>query len=1179
MNERDHFRRDYLDELHRRVLVFDGAMGTNLQAMRPTTQDFGGEAHAGCLDYLVLSRPELVERVHRSFLEAGADVIETDTFRANRITLADFGLADRVIEINRAAAALARRLADEHATPTRPRFVAGSIGPSGKLPSADDPDLSDITFDQLADVFREQSLGLIDGGADLILVETSQDLLEVKAAIAGIRAAFDAGQRRLPLQVQVSLDTSGRMLLGTDISAALASLEQLSIDVIGLNCSTGPEHMREPMRYLGEFSRLPVSCIPNAGLPLNVDGEAVYPLEPAPFAADLIEFVEKYNVSIVGGCCGTTPEHIRRLASALEGRPAPARPKTGTPQLASAIRAIPIRQEPPPLLIGERINTQGSRRAKRLLLADDYEAVIELAREQVAGGAHALDICVALTERADEADMMRTLVHKLAQAIEAPLVIDTTEAEVMEAALKAAPGRCLLNSVNLESGRHKIDAVLPLARDHGAAVIALTIDENGMAKTAERKAAVARRIHDIAVGEYGLQPSDLVFDALTFTLATGEPEFAESAMATIEGIRLIKSSLPGVWTSLGVSNVSFGLSPRARPALNSVMLYHCVQAGLDLAIVNPAHVVPYSELAQDERQLAEDLIFNRHPEALQRLVEFYEHAPSVEPGEGAADPTSGLPPQARLHWRILHRHKDGVEADIDQALEPWGLEERSAGAVDLLNNVLLPAMKEVGDRFGAGELILPFVLQSAEVMKKAVAHLEQFLERREGVSKGKLVLATVYGDVHDIGKNLVKTILSNNGYAVHDLGKQVPATVIIDKAIEVGADAIGLSALLVSTSKQMPLIVNELARRKLSIPVLIGGAAINRRFGRRILFTEGGEAYQPGVFYCKDAFEGLEVMDQLRQPDARRRLLAEREAEATREVGRPAPKKRAGKRRPALPPAALIPKPERWGPRVVREMPLALVFECLFKNELFRLSWGGKNTQGEAWETLAAEFEERLARMKRAALEDHWLKAQGVYGFWPAQADGDELVLFDPASLSGSPPRERMRFGFPRQPDGDRLCLADYFSPLDGGEIDVVALQVVTMGQGATARVDQLQSAGEYTEAYFAHGLAVQTAEAAAEYLHRHIRGELGLAPGQGKRYSWGYPAIPELHDHTKVFELLPAEDALGMQLSAAHQLIPEQSTAAIIVHHPAARYFSVGTNRLEQLLETSSPLPGEERG
>ena len=1166
MKSNDGSHHPYRKALQERVLIFDGAMGTNLQALALTAYDFGSAQFEGCMDILVLTKPEAVEQVHRSFLEVGVDVIETNTFRSNRITLAEFGLKHRVLEINRAAAALARRLADEYSTPEQPRFVAGSMGPSGKLPSADDPELSDIGFDELADVFREQAAGLIEGGVDLLLIETSQDLLEVKAAIYGIRRAFEEIGRALPIQAQVTLDTSGRMLLGTDVAAALTALERLPIDVIGLNCSTGPEHMREPIRFLGEHAPLPVSCIPNAGLPLNVDGEAVYPMEPKPFAQDLVEFVEKHNISVVGGCCGTTPAHLEKLVRALRGRPRPARPAQDEPRLASALRAVPLRQEPPPLLIGERINTQGSRKAKRLLLAEDYDSILTLAREQIDGGAHALDICVALTERTDEAEMMHRVVHLLSLNTEAPLIIDTTEPEVMEAALKAAPGRCVLNSVNLESGREKLDRVLALAVDHGAAVIALTIDEEGMAKTAERKLAIARRIYEIATGESGLRPEDLIFDALTFTLATGDPEFADSAVQTIDGIRHIKSELPGVFTSLGVSNVSFGLSPQARPAINSVMLYHCVQAGLDMAIVNPAHIIPYGEIPEEQRQLAEDLIFNRHPEALPRLIDHFEQV-EASPVAASEDPTAGMSPEARLQWRILHRHREGVEADIDEILTGYPEASRSEGAVHILNQVLLPAMKEVGDRFGAGELILPFVLQSAEVMKRAVAHVESYLDRREGVSKGTLVLATVYGDVHNIGKNLVKTILANNGYQVHDLGKQVPANVIIDRAVEENADAIGLSALLVSTSKQMPLIVNELHRRGLQIPVLIGGAAINRRFGRRILFTDSGEPYEPGVYYCKDAFEGLATMDRLIDPESRPALLEEIHAQAEREHSRPARSRAAAlSPRTRVKPAPRIPAPPGWGPRHVQEMPLELVFQHLHKKELFRLSWGGKNTQGRSWEQLEAEFESRLEHMQRQALQEGWLRPQGLYGYWPAQSEHGELLIYDPRSVEEGLPEVIERFHFPRQTGGEGLCLADYFASLESGIIDLVALQIVTVGPEATARFDALQAAGDYAEAYYIHGLAVQTAEAAAEYLHRHIRRELGLAEGQGKRYSWGYPAIPDLADHAKVFRLLPAEESLGMSLSPAYQLIPEQSTAAIIVHHPAARYFSIGTSRVEQL-------------
>jgi 5-methyltetrahydrofolate--homocysteine methyltransferase len=1168
---RNYTNRRYLDALQKRVLVYDGAMGTSLQAQNLTAEHFGGEQYNGCNDYLVISYPQAVEAVHRSFLDVGVDVLETDTFRSNRLTLGEYGLGDRVLEVNRAAARLARRLADECATPEKPRFVAGSLGPSGKLPSANDPGLSDVTFDELAELFREQAVGLIEGGVDVLLIETSQDILEVKAAIAGVQRAFQETGEVIPLQVQVTLDTTGRMLLGTDIAAALAILEGLPVDVIGLNCSTGPEHMREPIRFLGEQATLPVSCIPNAGLPLNVDGEAVYPLEPEPFAKAMVEFVEKHKISVVGGCCGTTPAHLKLLVEKLGGRERPARPAKSTPRLASGIRAMNMQQEPPPLLIGERCNAQGSRKFKRLLLVDDYDSILEIAREQVDNGAHALDISVAVTERADEADQMRQVVRKLVVAgIDVPLVIDTTEPEVMEAALEVAPGRCMLNSTHLEGGRAKADRVLALAKKHNAAVIILTIDEQGMAKSVDRKVAVARRLYEMAVDEHGLKASDLVFDDLTFTLATGDPEFADAGISTIEGIRQIKAELPGVFTSLGVSNVSFGLAAHARPVLNSIFLFHCVQAGLDMAIVNPAHITPYAEISEIERELAEDLIFNRRQDALQRFIEYFERTGGSSSQATIVDPTVDMTAEERLHYRILYRYKEGVEADIDEIIARKTHPSDHECAVTILNSALLPAMKEVGDRFGAGELILPFVLQSAEVMKKSVAHLENYLEKQAGVSKGRVVLATVYGDVHDIGKNLVKTILSNNGYEVIDLGKQVPAETIIQTAVEQDASAIGLSALLVSTSKQMPLIVNELQRRGLEFPVMIGGAAINRRFGRRILFTEDGKPYKPGVFYCKDAFEGLATMDALMDGERRAELLERIQREAELETGRNGKVKTstpAGSRS-AVPPALRIPRPNLWGARTVREMPLEMVFQYLYKNELFRLSWGAKNAHGQEWEKLQAEFEARLARMQREALAKGWLQPQAVYGFWPAQAEGDDLLVYETSSVEGGEPWEILRFSFPRQPDGERLCLADYFAPVESRLMDVVALQVVTVGNQATERFDRMQEAGDYSEAYYFHGLAVQTAEATAEYLHRHIRRELGLPEGQGKRYSWGYPAIPELEDHAKVFRLLPAESELGMSLTPAYQLVPEQSTAAIVIHHPQAKYYSVGESRVEQLMK-----------
>lgn len=1179
---RKYTNRRYLDTLQERVVIFDGANGTSIQAQNLDANAYGGEKYNGCIDYLVITFPQAVEKVHRSFLDVGVDVITTDSFRSNRITLAEYDLQDRVEEINREAARLARRLADEYAEKTgQERFVAGSIGPSGKLPSMDDPELSNIAFDELADVFREQAKGLIEGGADLLLIETSQDILEVKAVIIGIHTAFDETGIYLPIQAQVSLDTTGRMLLGTDITAVLTILEGMGIDAIGLNCSTGPDYMREPIRLLGEQSTLPVSCIPNAGLPLNVDGQAVYPLQAQPFAETLSEYVEKFNVNIVGGCCGTTPEHIKLLVEQVRGR-APAPRLTSSPaRLASATQALSMQQEPAPFLIGERLNTQGSKKFKNIILAEDFESILSVASQQVDSGAHGLDLCVALTERADEAFLMRRAIKTMAPSIRAPLVFDTTEPDVMEASLQSAPGRSLINSVNLEAGQAKAEKIFGMAKKYNAAVIALTIDEQGMAKTADRKVEVAKRIYDIAVNQFDLRPQDLVFDALTFTLATGDEEFNLSAIETINGIRRIKEELPGVLTSLGVSNVSFGLSPAARAVLNSVMLYHCVQHGLDMAIVNPAHITPYSEISEEERLLAEDLIFYRRPDALQRLIEHFEKSGTTRTGRENAQQAAlaGMTPEERLHFRILYRNRDGVESDIDEIIHRDVNGDSSSqaashpAAVKILNDVLLPAMKEVGDKFGSGELILPFVLQSAEVMKKSVSHLENYLEKKEGVSKGTMVLATVYGDVHDIGKNLVKTILSNNGYQVVDLGKQVPAETIISKAVEVNADAIGLSALLVSTSKQMPLIVNELHRRGLNIPVMIGGAAINRRFGRRILLTEQGEFYQPGVYYCKDAFEGLATMDMLMNSDERPRLQERIRQESEMELGRAGSKKDEGEpdriQRSTVRQASCIPTPPGWGPRVVNHMPLEIVFKHLPVNELFRLSWGAKNTHGEAWTKLEAEYRQRLDRMSREAIQEGWLQPRGIYGYWPCQADGDDLILYIPESVEAGKPEERLRFTFPRQPSGDYLCLADYFAPVDSGKLDVVALQIVTVGQEATERFERLQSAGDYSEAYFTHGLGVQTAEATADYLHNHIRRELGLEPEQGKRYSWGYPAIPELNDHQKIFDLLPAERDLGMTLTSAFQLVPEQSTAAIVIHHPEAKYYTVGETRIDQLMRS----------
>ncbi len=1173
--------RRYLDAVADHVVVFDGAMGTSIQRYPLTAADFGGAAYEGCNDYLTITRPDVIEAIHSGFLAAGAEVIETNTFRSNRLTLADYGLADRVLEINRAAAALARRLCDRFTAETGiPRFVAGSIGPSGQLPSGTDPDLSRLSFEELAELFREQAQGLIEGGADLLLIETSQDILEVKAAVAGIGRCFAETGTRIPLQAQITLDTSGRMLFGTAIDSALTTLEALPIDVIGLNCSTGPEHMRQPIRYLVEHSTLPISVLPNAGLPINIDGEAVYPMEPEPFSQMVAEFAD-WGVSAVGGCCGTRPEHIAFLYERVHGHlaeataagqprrtPLPRQPEH-LPAASSNMKAMTFLQDPGPTLIGERINSQGSRKIKRLLLEDDYDSIVQIAVEQVESGAHMLDVCVALTERDDEKAQMATLVKKLALAVDVPLIIDTTEADVAEAALALYPGRAVINGNNLENGRERLDRVFPLAEKYGAAVLSMTIDERGMAHDRERKFEIAERITRIATTEYGLEPEDLIFDTLTFPLTTGQPELRQDALETLAAIRLIKENLPGVYTALGVSNVSFGVSPTARGVLNSVFLYHAVGAGLDMAIVNPAHITPYAEIPEEQRRLAEDLIFNRDADALPRFIQYFEQHDVEATRQETVDPTGDMTAEELLHWQIVHRKKERVEALIDDCLQ-------RQDAVGVLNNVLLPAMKEVGDKFGAGELILPFVLQSAEVMKKAVAYLEGFMEKVDGAMKGTVVLATVYGDVHDIGKNLVKTILSNNGYTVHDLGKQVPANTIIEAAVEHNADAIGLSALLVSTSRQMPLIVGELGRRGLNFPVLIGGAAINRKFGRRVLFLDGAEEpYSPGVFYCKDAFEGLAVMDALIDPARRADLLERTMDEAYEEVGKPGRPERAPARRNSrIEPAARIPTPPFWGPRTIRAMPLEAVFPHLHRPELYRLSWGAKNAHGEEWERLEAEFDARLARMQKDARQRDTLRPRAVYGYFPANRDGDDLVIWDHRAFAAGqsgPVSERtevFRFHFPRQQKGEFLCISDYFAPVESGLIDVAALQVVTVGEAATAEFERFQSADEYSEAYFFHGLAVQTAEATANAVHAHIRRELGLEPEQGRRYSWGYPACPDLADHAAVFDLLPAvRSELGMALTAAFQLVPEQSTAAIVVHHPEAKYYAVEGDRAQEIL------------
>ena len=1142
--------RNYLEALRSHVVVFDGGMGATLEQYDLTSEDYGG-LPGKCHEALVLHRPDIIQGVHESMVAAGAEALQTDTFQASRLKLDEWGLGEQTLEINRSACQIARAAAGEE------RFVAGAVGPTGMLPASDDPTLGNISFAALREIFAEQCQGLLEGGVDLLLIETAQDILEVKAAVFGARDAFEQTGRTVPIQTQVSLlPNGGKMLLGTDIASVLTTLTSLGVDALGLNCSTGPEDMRDAVRFLGEHSPVPISCIPNAGIPhQGPNGETIFPEEAEPLADVLADFVTRYGVAIVGGCCGTTPDHIRAIVERVGDRKVEPRPQDAwPPHLSSLMTATPLVQEPRPSMIGERVNSQGSRKAKEMLLADDYDGLVQIAEDQVEGGAHVLDICVALTERQDEDDQMRETAKRISLSQPAPIQIDSTEPEVIQAALEQISGRAVVNSVNLEAGRDKADGVIPLAAAHGAALIALTIDEVGMAKTADRKVEIAERIRDIACGEHGLDPELLIFDVLTFTLTTGDEEWRPSAVETIEGIRRVKAEVPGVKTSLGVSNVSFGVFPPARAVLNSVFLHHCVEAGLDLAMVNPNHIVPYGEISDTERGLADDLVFNRREDALERFIAHFEEKDEDEEAE-TADPTAEMEPEEALHWHILRRKKDGVEVQIDAAVE-------KIGAVPVLNEVLLPAMKEVGDKFGAGELILPFVLQSAEVMKRAVARLENYLDRIEGYTKGTVVLATVFGDVHDIGKSLVNTILTNNGYTVVDLGKQVPIGTIVDAAKKHGATAIGLSALLVSTSKQMPACVSELHEQGLEYPVLVGGAAINRNFGKRLLYPGGKDSediYEPGVFYCKDAFEGLHVMDQLVEGEAREALVAKihEDARTFREQG-DEPEElptdddtvRSGARTDVP-----VPEPPFWGAREI-EVHLDGVFAHLDLHVLFKLHWGGQGVKGEAWERLLDDnFRPRLERMWR---EQDYLRPRAVLGYFPCASEGNELVVFDPQDAE----RELERLVFPRQPKHDRICIADFYRPLESGERDVVALQVVTAGPEVTELMARLERDGEFAEQLFVHGLGVQTAEGMAEWLHAEVRKALGMGPDQGRRWSWGYPACPEQAEHEKVFRLLDAP-SIGLSLSGGYAVEPEQSTVAIIAHHPQSVYFGMKSGRL----------------
>ena len=1133
------------------MLFAAGPIGSTILSLKPTPEDYGGLD--GCNEYLTVSKPELLEGIQRSFYEAGCDAVDSATFGANRVVFAEYDIEDRVREINRLAAEQLGRVRDEFSTPEWPRYSLGTMGPGTKLPS-----LGHIDYDELVESYQEQARGLIEGGIDVLKVETCQDLLQTKAALGAIEDVFGEMNTRLPVIATVTIETTGTMLLGSDIACALTTLEALdTVDVIGINCATGPEQMVEHVRHLAQNSRRPVFIGPNAGLPEIRDGETCYPLTPEAFARYQRIFVEEMGASIAAGCCGTTPEHFE-AAIAEVGRPRPkARPETIEAACSSLYTSVPFEQDTSFLVVGERMNATGSRAFRELLLEEDTEGVVALARDQAAEGAHVLDLMVDYVGREGAPDVER-FARELRTQATLPLVFDSTEVPVIETALKLYGGKGIVNSINLEDGERKITRLLPLIKRFGAAAVALVIDEEGQARDVDWKLRVAHRIHEIAVDRYGMEPGDLLFDMLTFPLGGGQEDLRGDAMATLEAIRRVKAELPGTHTILGVSNVSFGLKPAARRVLNSVFLAEAVEAGLDAAIVNARQIRPLSRIPEAQLEAARDLIYDRRRDDYDPLIHFLSLFEDVEAAPKRAEEQAALPVDERLKQRIIDGDRRGLEGDLDEALGEME-------ALTIINEHLLDGMKVVGDLFGAGKMQLPFVLQSAETMKAAVSHLEPHMERVEGSGKGRIVLATVRGDVHDIGKNLVDIILSNNGYTVDNLGIKQPIATIIDKALEVEADAIGLSGLLVKSTVVMREDLEELNARGLArFPVLLGGAALNRRYVEHDLRA----VYEGDVYYCQDAFEGLDTLG---------RVVAGEAPAPARTVAAPA---RTEPDAPALEASVRsavardvpVPQPPFWGSRVVRGIPLRDVFPYVNEVALFRAQWGyqrGDRSADEYEALLEEEVRPVFRGWQERAIGEGLLTPQVVYGYFKCRAEGNDLLVW-PEVEGEAPAGEPVRFEFPRQPSGRRLCIADFFKDGESGEYDTVAFTLVTVGSRATELAQELFESDEYRDYLHFHGFSVESAEALAEFWHKRVREELGIGGQdatdirelfrqgyQGSRYSFGYPACPDLEQQVGIAKLLGPE-RIGVELGETFQWHPEQSTSAIVVHHPEARYFTV---------------------
>ncbi|MFC1483833.1 methionine synthase [Candidatus Neomarinimicrobiota bacterium] len=1126
------------------MIIFDGAMGTNIQARNLTPDDFWGQE--GCNELLVRSRPDVLREQHTSFFEVGCDVIETDTFGGTAIVLAEYDLEEEDYNLNIEAARLAKQVANDFSTPDRPRFVAGSMGPGTKLPS-----LGHISFKDVQTAYGRQAAGLIDGGVDLLILETCQDLLQAKAALIAIFDELETRNLRLPVIVQVTMESTGTMLLGSDMLTAIVTLAPFPIDVLGLNCATGPKAMGAHVRTLAAHWDRFISVIPNAGMPSNVDGRMVYDLTPEELALDLHHFAADLGVNIVGGCCGTTAEHMQMVVDRI-GTMAP---KSRAARLESAASSLygtaAFDVDPKPLIIGERTNANGSKAFRESLLNEDLDGMLAIARDQVAEQAHILDVCTAYVGRDEVRDLGR-FTFRLNTDCTIPVMIDSTEPDAIEAALQTLAGKSIINSINLEDGEERAAHILQLCKRYGSAVVALTIDEEGMAKTAARKLAVSRRLVDLAIKQHHLPPEDIFLDTLTFTLGSGDEEMRKAGIETLEAIREIKRELPGVHTLLGVSNISFGLKPRIRHRLNSVFLHHAIEAGLDSAIVHAGKIRPLYQISDEERKILDDLIFDRRSATYDPLTTILEYHQTHTIEKGSAADLEELPVEERLQRRIVDGNRPGLDQDLDEALE-------TTPALDIINTILLAGMKTVGELFASGEMQLPFVLQSAETMKAAVSYLEPLMDKAAATGKGKLVLATVKGDVHDIGKNLVDIILTNNGYQVINLGIKQPIEQIIEAYEREQADAIGLSGLLVKSTVIMKENLEVLEERGLKPPVLLGGAALNRRYVEEDL----RRIYSGQVYYAKDAFDGLRLMEHLSSSGSGEIPAAKTANRSTKQAS-PPPSRKRKQIEPVEPP-----QPPFWGSRVVTGIPLPAVIPYINRIALFRGQWGVKKggRDSQKYDQLVREtLEPTLTRLVKQAAHEQILQPSVVYGYFPCNADGNALHVYQ--SPNDSDPL--LTIDFPRQQVEHGRSIADFFWPVDSGRKDVLAAQLVTVGLKATEEAQRLFKSNSYTDYLYFHGFAVETAEALAEYWHKEIRRELRMdtedgtdIPSlfrqhyRGSRYSFGYPACPNLEDQAHIFALLQPE-RIGVSLTEEWQLVPEQSTSALVVHHPDAKYFSV---------------------